>query len=334
MLIHRIMKRLLFLLFLIPALAFGQSVYTYSGKVATYGGDVIISPVSAYCAEYQAVYDAYTTKPDPVYAAIDNTMVAGLVSDGVWAKLDVMWVYAVHTNGAGEALINWPNPGTFDATAFNAPTFTAYQGFLGNGTTQYINTGGWIPSVNGVNYTQNSASMIIYTRNDITSYGNHGTFENVDNKDTRINLRHPAGSSYSNINSNGAMASVVGASNGMNITTRLASNVTKEYRNKVEVGSDVDASTGAPTHSPYSLAYNDDDVAKGFRADQVSLYAFGAGMTQTDVNNLTDRFETRMDALGTGVIAYNPLEDLMLLHYLALKIRIEKYENTYININP
>ena len=43
---------------------------------------------SSYCAEYQAVYAAYDTKPDAADAVIDNTLVEGLVSDGVWAKLD------------------------------------------------------------------------------------------------------------------------------------------------------------------------------------------------------------------------------------------------------
>jgi len=39
------MKRLLFLLLLIPVLTFGQKVYTYGGKAVTYNGDVITQPL-------------------------------------------------------------------------------------------------------------------------------------------------------------------------------------------------------------------------------------------------------------------------------------------------
>jgi len=332
------MKRLLFLLLLIPALSFGQSVYTYSGKAVTYGGDVVISVPSTYCTEYQAVYDAYTTKPSDEVAAIDNTFVAGLVSDGAWAKLDVAWVYASHTNGAGEALINWKLPGTYDATAYNAPTFTAYEGFLGDGNTQYIDCN-WIPSVSGVNYIQNSASQIIYIRTDVTqSSSGHGTLANVDSKDCVIYPR--TNSNNAQIRTNDALwkTDVNADGSGMFINTRTASDLHKLYRNKGVIINETNGSIGVPTHSPYCLAFNDNDVTDGFRADQVSFYAWGAGLTQTDVDNLTDRFETRMDALGTGVIAMiDPLEqlnDLMFIQYLAFQQRINNYENIIINNMP
>ena len=292
------MKRLLFLLLFIPVLSFGQEVYTYGGDVVTYGGDAVRT--AGFCAEYQAVYDAYTTKPDAATAAIWNTCVKTWVSNGEWATKDVIYVYAAHTNGAGEALINWKNPGTYDATAYNAPTFTANQGFLGNGTTQYIDCN-WIPSSNGVNYLQNSASQIIYMRTDIDAPGIHGIYGSADSKNICVRQRYSDvarvmvndGSLENGANPNGS---------GMYINTRTAAAVKALYKNKVAIVNGTVASTGIPTHSPYCLAYNDDDEDKGWRADQVSLYAFGAGMTQTHVNNFTDPFETAMDALGTGVI--------------------------------
>ena len=295
------MKRLLFLLLLISQVAFGQEVYTYGNKAVTYSGKVLTVTPSAYCPEYQAVYDAYTTKPSDAVAAIDNTMVVGLVSDGVWVKLDVVWVYASHTNGAGEALINWKLPGTYDATAYNAPTFTAYEGFLGNGTTQYIDCN-WVPSVNGVNYTQNSASMLIYVRTNVNTNTAHGTAENADTKDLFFTPKQADGKAYIKTNDFTYISVSNADGSGMYINTRTAAAVNKLYRNKIAIINGTTASIGVPTHSPYCLAYNNDDVAAGFRADQVSLYAFGAGLTQTDINNLTDRFEARMDALSSGII--------------------------------
>jgi len=452
------MKRLLFLLLLIPVLSFGQEVYTYGGKAVTYGGEAVRT--SVYCAEYQAVYDAYTTKPSDAVAAIDNTMVSGLVSDGVWAKLDVVWVYASHTNGAGEALLDWKQPtggtdivtdGTFDtdcgvnwtcgtgwaiaggvathtgsssnisannvftngktykislrairtgassyirvyagdgsygditpgtlwgdyeviltaagnnqlifratidgcsiddvsvvewtnATAYNAPTFTAFEGFTG-ADTKYIDCN-WNPSVNGVNYTQNSASQIIYVRTDIahlnTRYGVSGS---ADGKNIFIMPRRSESPTKAAIETNDNTqiytADAV-SGDGMLINTRTAAAVNKLYRNKVTIINATTTSTGIPTFSPYCLAGNDDGEATNFRPDQVSLYAFGAGLTQTDVNNITDRFETRMDALGKGIIAYvdpitDPLGDLLKLQYLALQLRLKQHENAFFNPAP
>ena len=269
--------------------------------------DVItMSPFSvtplAFCPEYQAVYDAYPTKPDAATAAIWNTCVETWVANGEWATKDVIYVYAAHTNGAGEALINWKLPGTYDATAFNAPTFTANQGFLGNGTTQYINTGGWVPSANGVNYTQNSASQIIYIRTDVAATDYHGIGGSADFKNCFILPKYTTDNAYIQINTatNSSAANTNGS--GLYINTRTAAAVHKLYRNKVAIINGTVASIGVPTHSPYCLASNDDDAVGGYRADQVSLYAFGAGMDQTKVNNFTDPFEVAMDALGTGII--------------------------------
>ena len=192
------MKRLLFLLLCIPVLSFGQTVYTHGGKALTYSGDVLIEVPSTYCTEYQAVYDAFTTKPDAATAAIWNTCVETWVDNGEWATKDVIYVYAAHTNGAGEALINWKNPGAFNATAYNAPTFTANEGFTGDGAADYIDCN-WNPSVNGVNYVQNSASQIIYIRNTGQGAG-HGANGNTDNKNLYLNSRFTDDKIYAKTN--------------------------------------------------------------------------------------------------------------------------------------
>ena len=293
------MKRLLFLLLLVSQIAYGQKVTTYGGKALTYGGDVA---TYAYCDEYQAVYDAYTVKPSDATAAVWNTFVTKCVATGEWAALDVLWNYAgVSDNTNGEALINWKLPGTFDATAYNAPTFTALEGFTGNGTTQYIDCN-WNPSVNGVNYVRNSASMIIYVRTNIAADGQHGIGNAADFKNIFILPKYTIDNSYIRTNDATTISGANSDGSGMFINTRTASTVNKLYKNKVAIINATSVSTGMPTHLAYCLAINDDDVATGFRADQVSMYAFGGGMTQTQVTNLTTYYEAAMDALGKGVI--------------------------------
>jgi len=319
------MKKILFLLLLIPVLSFGQSVYTYSNKAVTYGGDVVIEAASTYCAEYQAVYDAFTTKPASDSSAFWNTMVSDIGT--YWDSLDVFYFYAVHTNGDGEALINWTNPGTYDATAYNAPTFTAYEGFTGNGTTQYINCN-WNPSANGVNYTQNSASAGVYVR---TNTGVNGA--QAGNYDATsyltINSRNASDQAGGNINNAGSgLVAANTDGRGFYIVSRTASNERQFYKNGSLIGDDTEASNGVMNNNVYVLGYNNNGIPAIVKQDQLSCFFAGAGLSITAITTITNAIETCMDAAGKGVIAQiDPLDqfnDLMLLQYLAFQLRINE----------
>ena len=115
---------------------------------------------------YLVVYDSFTTKPSASVAAAQRTMVDSLVSADVWRKLDTFYLFAAHTNGDGEALLNWIDPGTNDATLVNAPAFVALEGFTGDDAAAYINSN-FNPSTDGVYYSLNSASIHCYIRTDV-----------------------------------------------------------------------------------------------------------------------------------------------------------------------
>jgi len=294
------MKRLLFLLLLIPVLSFGQNTITYGGKVVTYAP-------STYCAEYQAVYDAYTTKPDAATAAIWNTCVEAWLANGEWVTKDVIYVYAAHTNGAGEALINWKNPGTFDASEAGAQAgnfiFTAHEGLTSPASGEaYINHN-WNPTTDGVNFAQNSATMLWYIRTTGGNNGRHGISLSADHNDFQFIPRYGTNMCYAMNNCDDNISAASLDASGMWINTRTGASLTRVYRNKAVFIDGTTTSTGTPTVNPYTFMFNDDDTPTGMRVnEQVSLFAAGAGMTQTQVNNFTDPFETAMDALGTGII--------------------------------
>ena len=295
------MKRIIyFILFLLlPITAFAQVRGRVTGGVS---GSVrpTIDPDRVklvYNSDFQAVHDAFTTKPSSTYAGYWNTMVEEIGT--YWDSLDVFYFYAVHTNTAGEALLNWKLPGTYNATAYNTPTFTAYEGFTGNGTTQYIDCN-WNPAANGVNYVQNSASMIIYVRTNVAAAGWHGTIGNADNKNCGI--RNQAGTGAWIVTNDNTYVNVALAnSSGMFINTRTAAAVNKLYRNSTAIINATSASTGVPTHNPYCLACNDDNVAGGFRADQVACYGFGAGMSQATVTKVSDAINKCLTSMGKNV---------------------------------
>ena len=83
------------------------------------------------------------------------TLIDGLVSDGVWAKLDALYVLA--QQNATDALLNLVGT-SYTATNVNGSTFTVYKGyaFLGG---QYLDTGFNAATATSPNFTQNSASF-------------------------------------------------------------------------------------------------------------------------------------------------------------------------------
>ena len=118
---------------------------------------------SGYCyqAETKTLLAALSgTYSTPRKKAIDQ-MIKSLKSAGVWAKLDVLQIYAAPT--AADAVVNWKNPGTFNATLINSPTLEVDRGITGDGASSYINSGFNAVTANA-NYQQNNASAGGYVR--------------------------------------------------------------------------------------------------------------------------------------------------------------------------
>jgi hypothetical protein len=85
-----------------------------------------------------SLFEAMEEQPDDERKGVIDTFILALVDAGVWDKLDCLYVFAAHTQQA--ALLNWKNPGTFDATIEGTPTFTTDEGFTGNGSDALIDS--------------------------------------------------------------------------------------------------------------------------------------------------------------------------------------------------
>ena len=259
-----------------------------------------------FCSEYQRIYDDLAgsgTPPGAAVAAAQNRMVCGWVDDGVWAKFDIFYLFAQTTNVGGEALMNWVSSGLYNATAFNAPVFTALEGFLGDSATTYIDTG-WDPANNGVNFMQDSASIGVYVRVNSLDGFDMGTADDVGHTNgIELVTRWGAGNSY--IRNNTATSSSVGNadSRGLFINNRVLSTHQDLYKNKIRTINGAVASAGLTASDLFCLAINIGGGATAQHTDrQLSMAFAGGGLTQTDIDNITDRFEVYMDSNGKGVI--------------------------------
>ena len=108
-------------------------------------------------ADAQSYFTA-TGLADPAFTVPINQFILDLKAASLWSKFDRLWIFANPNPTA--ALICIKSLET--ATAVNAPTFTAGQGYTFNGSSQYIDSG-FAPD-DGINYTLNAASYGCFIR--------------------------------------------------------------------------------------------------------------------------------------------------------------------------
>ena len=256
-----------------------------------------------FVTEYQTLYDSLTTKPSAAIADAQDTMVRAFIDAGVWAKLDLFYLFAQTVNSASEALKNWVSPGTFDATAVNSPAFDALEGFTSNGSTSYINLN-YRPVTDATNYAQNSACGGVYIRTNVAEdMFDFGVFDDIPSSWLAFASRYAADNAYHRINDSTADLDTNTDSRGMFIMSRTGAALKKTYKNKILLIDDTTASKTPPDKNVYALANNSNDVsASQFSTKQISLLFLGAGLTLSEVEDATDAIEAYMDSNGKGVI--------------------------------
>ena len=146
------------------------------------------------------------TLPDGIQQIAGDLLIRELKVAGVWDKLDVFYVFA--TNNSALATLNWINPSAHRATLHSSPTFVAKKGFEGDGSSSYLSLN-YNPSTNATNYTQNSASIGLYTNGDnnvgdTADYGDDAfDFPIALDANTRIRFPHKT-TGGNRVNSSGA----------------------------------------------------------------------------------------------------------------------------------
>lgn len=130
---------------------------------------LVASSISGLDADYQAVLDYATTQgytlPSASQQTLQNQLVVDLKAAGIWSKLDTFAVFATDGN-SDFALIDWIRLSQY--TAVNSPTFTADQGFSGNGTSAYIDTN-FNLTTDAVNSSQNDIFTGVYLYSYVSS---------------------------------------------------------------------------------------------------------------------------------------------------------------------
>lgn len=279
---------LLFLLIPVEAQKVIRANPVYN-KVATVAG--------GYCAEYQAVYNACSSKPGTDTANVLNTFVESAKTHGYWAKADV--IYFLAAKNSTDALLCWVDPdGDDNCTNVHATAFTQWAGFAGDGSNDYLSTN-YTPSSEKVNYGATSATVGAYCRLDKSENGivigcNDGT--------DKINLypKYTDNKFYLRLNSSVPDGGTVTNGYGFFVGSRSGNTTTEGYRNGTTIFDGVGLVHDIPVGGMVQILA--DGAGSTLSTNQVSFVFIGGLLTDQQVIDMKTDVEVVMDYLGKGII--------------------------------
>lgn len=246
------------------------------------------------------LFNRMTVEPDLTRKRHINTLISSLQTAGIWDKLDVFYVMAAHDSQA--ARLNWKSS-SFTLTPVASPVFTANQGYAGNGSTSYLDTGYNAVTAGGV-YALNSAHQSIWSRTNSqeTAGLSLGARSTATTNQVTMLLRNVSdlGVSRTNQDSNSTGVSVTD-SRGFFIGSRLISTSQQFFRNGVQLSS-FSVSTAIPNFSMFIGGVNQGGALAGANASarQHSICSFGSGLTPTESLNFYNAVNTYMAAIGAA----------------------------------
>lgn len=222
-------------------------------------------------SEAAAVAAAFTTPPTNARKAQIDSLVGSLKSAGVWSVLDVLYITAAADSQA--ATINWISPASFTLLPVNSPSFQADRGFTGNGTTSRVRTQ-YTPSVNGVNYTLNSASLTEWSLTELQSTA--ADIGSATAPRAFIDPRNASNLAVVDVNNtSGSLQPASTTSLGFFMAQRRASNDIRLWQNGTQIGSGSIASGSVASTEQWICGSN----STNFSTRQIAAAAWGASLS-------------------------------------------------------
>ena len=254
-----------------------------------------ISSTPAFDTDYQAVLDRASTlgytAPSAAQQTLQNTLVEDLKTAGVWSKLDAFYLFA--TDGDSDyATLNFIAPSNFQATKTNSPTFTADEGFTGDGVSAYLDTN-LNQRDDTTNYTQDVASFGVYAWE---GFGG-GTNQDVISADfvsTRFRRSISNGGNRINASSvpspNGVISTTTTGLMGLNRTSSTA-------WEGLDANGSINTGYGG---SSYTLQNNNFVILKyvnNYSTNKIGVAWVGGSFTSAEWSDYVDAVDTYIAAL-------------------------------------
>lgn len=254
---------------------------------------------SAYDPAALQLFSRMTTAPSAGRRTLINNLISVLKADGVWFKLDALWVPAAETSQA--ASLNWIST-SYTLTPINSPAFTADRGYLPDGATSYLDTG-FISSA-ASDMTLNNAHVGIYLN---TSGGASAARVDIGAQDATALTVLKAFDSANTISFR-LNSSLGGSSNsaafvdarGHTVLSRTASNLTSPYRNATATPTSSVVSVALPTTAMFLGANNGSGTPNQFSNRRIAAAHVGASLTAADVADVYNALNSYLSAIGAA----------------------------------
>lgn len=215
-------------------------------------------------------------------------------STNVLAELDMLYLHDLPNSA--DALRCLIDP-TRTATAVNSPTFTANQGFTGNGSTSYINTN-YAPT-DGTNWALNSASMGAWVRT-AASAGTRGLIASSDSNAYAYLASDNNQIEFANLNSISATWLTASFPTGLLAVNRSGASAQQVYADGVSRNSNtLSSGSFVSSRDLYVLCINSNGSASSFSDAQVSASFAGGSLTanqHADLYDALNRYRTAREA--------------------------------------
>lgn len=217
------------------------------------------------------------TRPSDLTIKSVNNFIRAAKSHGYWNLFDRFNLFA--QDKQANAVYSIKNPTSTPCTEVNSPSWVAYRGYSGNGSSSYVNSN-TAPST-GINFTQDLASFGLYSiTNSVHTGVDAGTITSTNTKASVLRTRFTGDVSHYRINESSVPLITAPANNnstGLFGVYRTGSTATEILRNGVSLGTSVYASDGLSTVPFYIGALNIDNVASQFTDRQISLFYTASG---------------------------------------------------------
>ncbi len=214
-----------------------------------------------------------------------NNLIVGLKVDGVFAKLDRLWLFAgENTVSALTDIV-----ATQLATANGEPAFVIDDGYTGNGSTTFIDSNFNASTAPGPDFTLNSGSLFGWNN----TLGGGGGGGMVGTPTAGLNYIHPDSGGNILYGLQG-ITGTIGASGGtgLNLVTIDASNLFI----------DVNGANVTSTPNTGASVANEDFTAGrangGFSSRQISCFGFGGLLSPANRVAIYTRLRTYMTSIG------------------------------------
>lgn len=248
------------------------------------------SAAPAYDSATVALLAAMTTQPSAARATVIDTAIKALKSNGLWAKMGLLYVIAAHSSQA--ATLNWLTPGTATLTLVNSPTFTTDRGIASDGSTSYASG----PLLTAVPlYTQNACHAGVWSVNGGTQ-GTNALLGAAANNNLQIITNDATGGVQGGLNAATSMAVTTDTLTfGHSVGVRTGAAAQAMFRNGGNKGTS--AATSAAVAAA-AVQISKSRAGGAFQTAQCALAHLGDQLSDSDVANLYTIFRTYMTAVG------------------------------------